>query len=146
METSDQITLKTQSLRYLNETRKWTMFFSILGFIGIGFMLIAALFIGSIMNSIPNYSETADLTAGLTGGLMSGFYIIMAVLYFFPIYYLYKFSSNMKAGIQHRSSELVEEAFKHQKSHYKFFGILTGIILIFYVLILIGTVAMSSFL
>lgn len=145
METSETVTLNTQSLRYLNETRKWTLFFSILGFVGIGFLLLAALFIGTLLSSLPNYSETEAITAGLTSGFISVIYILIAILYFFPIYYLYKFSSSMRAGIQHRSSELVEEAFRYQKSHYKFLGIMTGILLIFYALIFIGTIAATAF-
>lgn len=146
MERPDEIMLNKQSLIYLNETRKWTLFFSILGFIMIGFMLVLSFFIGNIMNSMPEFSNQQELSPGMSGGFLSFIYIFFAILYFFPIYYLYQFSVNMKLGIQQRSAELVESALSYQKSHYKFMGILTAILLAFYAVIIIGAAAVGAML
>ncbi len=35
----------------------------------------------------------------------------MAVLYFFPIYYLYKYSSSVKTALQFNDSNLLADAF-----------------------------------
>lgn len=146
MDKPDSITINKQSLIYLNETRKWTMFFSIIGFIAIALMILAATFIGSLIGSMAEFNDVQQMPGGFPTGMMSGLYIIMAILYFFPIYYLYQFSTNMKTGIQQRSAEYVEQAFKYQKSHYKFMGVLTGILLAFYAVIILGALIVGSIL
>lgn len=142
MELSDELKLGGQSLSYLNETRKWTMFLSIVGFVAVGILLIAAFFVTSIMNSFPDQAGNS-LPEGMSG-ILSAVYIVMAILYFFPVYYLYKFSENMKMGIAHRADTYVETAFGYLKSHYKFMGILTAIVLVFYAMIFIGSFLIAS--
>ena len=56
----------------------------------------------------------------------------MAIIYFFPILYLYKFSSSIKNGILNSSSDQLDLAFRNLKSHYKFMGILVIVMLAFY--------------
>ncbi|MTI38474.1 DUF5362 family protein [Fulvivirga lutimaris] len=138
-ELNEGIRLTGQALRNLNETRKWTMFISIFGFVMVGFMLIMALFAGSFLSNLPN-------AQGMPTGIFSFIYILIALLYFFPIYYLYKFSAHMKLGIVMKSEQEVEDAFKHLKSHYKFMGILLAIVLAFYVLIFFGSVLFGTML
>ncbi len=71
------------------------------------------------------------------GAFLTVLYLAMAVLYFFPIYYLFQFSSKIKAALQTQSSELLEQAFSNLKSHYKFMGILLIIVLGLYAIALI---------
>ena len=129
--------LNDQSLRNLNETRKWTMFISIFGFIMIAFMLIMALFAGSVLSSLPN-------AQGLPSAFFSAMYIIIGLLYFFPIYYLYQFSAHMKQGLVTKSEEAVNAAFTYLKSHYKFMGILLAIVLAFYLMIFVGSIVFGA--
>ncbi len=136
-ESNSEVGLSKQSLIYLNETRKWTNFLSIVGFVGIGFMVLAGLFAGSLLSNLPNAEQ-------LPSGFFGFFYVIIAALYFFPIYYLFKFSSNMKMGIQLRNEAHIEEAFSNLKSHYKFMGILMAVILIFYALIFVGSMFFAA--
>lgn len=131
--------LNDQSLKNLNETRKWTMFISIVGFVVVALMILVALFIGSIMNSLPNSSGLP-----ITQGFASALYLVIAAIYFFPIYYLYKFSSHMKTGIISKSEPDIDIAFKNLNSHYKFLGVLVAIILAFYVFILLGITAFGA--
>ncbi|RUT78616.1 DUF5362 family protein [Ancylomarina longa] len=122
--------LSAESVVYLNETRKWTIFLSILGFIFIGLMVVASLFMGVIFGSISNdvaISGAASMGMGVA-------YILIAILYFFPIFYLYKFSNYSKNAIENKDSNVLNLAFKNLKSHYKFMGILTIIILSIYLL------------
>ncbi|MCD4832175.1 MAG: hypothetical protein K8R31_00120 [Bacteroidales bacterium] len=129
----NEMVIDKKSLTYLTETRKWTMFLAILGFIFIGLLAIGVLILG--------------LVGAGCGGLMGGsemfiifvVYIVIGVLYFFPIYYLLKFSVNMKKAIEQAEQKDLTVAFEYLKSHYKFIGVLT--IVIFGLYILIGIVA-----
>lgn len=116
----------------LNETRKWTFFLSILGFVFIGLIVIGGFSIGTIMSAF------SDESLPFPGYAMGFVYLILGALYFFPIYYLYKFSTNMKEALLHKTEESVEDAFLNLKSHYKFVGILTIVMLSIYLLFGIG--------
>lgn len=123
------IELTAQSVIYLNETRKWTMFFSILGFVFLGILIIAAIFMASMFGTMAG-----NLPFKGSGIVMGVFYLLLGVLYFFPIFYLYKFSKHSKTAIYSEDSEQLSLAFKYLKKHYKFIGILSIILLSFYVL------------
>ena len=119
-----------QSVVYLNETRKWTIFLSVLGFIVLGLLVIFAFFAGTIFSAMSG----GMMPAG-TSIFISILYVAMALLYFFPIFYLYKFSTLSKKAIYEENTEDLTLAFKNLKSHYKFIGILTIVILSIYLLI-----------
>ena len=120
-----------QSVIYLNETRKWTLFFSILGFVFLGLCVLGAIFMATMFSTIAG----GNLPFPGMGVAMGIGYFLVGVLYFFPIYYLYKFSTYSKNAIYNEDSEQLNLAFKYLKSHYKFIGILTIVLLSIYVLI-----------
>ena len=136
IETTQEINLTDNSKSFLKETAKWSYFLSIMGFIGIGFMLIFSLFAGSIMALNPAFSSMS----GISGGFISFIYIIMAAIYFFPVYYLFNFGKKLKIGLSNNDNSALEEGFKNLKSHYKFIGILTISILSLYALIFLGSI------
>jgi len=137
LDSTQALLLNDQALRNLNETRKWTMFISIFGFVMIGFMLIVSLFLGSIFSQLPNMQ-------GMSSSLFSGLYIVLAVIYLFPIYYLYKFSTHLKTGIIMKSQQDINDGFRYLKSHYKFMGVLLAVVLAFYALIFLGSMMFGA--
>ena len=125
------------STKYLRETAKWSKFLAIIGFIGIGFMVLAALGImmfGSSINS--GYRASYQNQFPLAFGAI--FYLILAVLYYFPVSYLYKFSTSMKNAVDRTDNVSIDKAFENLKSHYKFMGIMMIVILSLYALLFIG--------
>ncbi|MET0759365.1 MAG: DUF5362 family protein, partial [Flavobacterium sp.] len=128
-------------------------FLSILGYIGIGFIVVAAVFAGTIFAAMGKMGGGMDGGMGSMGSLGGTFitilYLVIAVLYFFPVYYLNKFASNMKAAFRDNDTESLTNSFEYLKSHYKFIGILTLVIfavyaLIFVVAIVAGIAAFAS--
>lgn len=123
------------STGYLREIAKWAKFLSILGFIGIAFMVVASFFVGAAMSTMPNL----DLpSSAILKWLLPVVYIVMAAIYAFPIYYLYKFSVNTRAALDSGSSDTLGEAFRFLKSHYKFIGIMMIIMICVYAVAIIG--------
>jgi len=116
---------------YLLETAKWSKFLSILGFILVGPMVIGALFVGVTLGS-----EAGMRSSGLPfpPALFSLIYLLIALLYFYPIYYLYNFSVKMKNSLQTGDGTMLRDSFKNLKSHYKFIGILAIVVISIYVL------------
>lgn len=138
---TQKLTLEGQSIAYLDETRKWTMFLSVLGFVFIGLAAIMFLFINPWRMGIANEIPMAEVGMGI--GVV--FMLIFLTLYFFPIYFLYKFSVHSKKALYQNSEQEATEAFKFLKYHYKFMGILAIIILSFYLIIILIGAAVGAF-
>jgi len=135
-----KLELLPEGISYLDEARKWSMFLAIMGFIGVGFLLIAVLFMGAIFSFIPD----TDLP-GWLGLIFSVLYLIIAVLYFFPVYYLFQFSQNSRKAVKEGSSNFFTEAIGKLKLHYKFIGIMTIVMLVVYPVFLIVIVMLGVF-
>lgn len=122
-----QLTVSPLASGYLNETGKWGKFLAIIGFCFIGLIVLGGLFAGTIFSSMGS-----DLP--FPGFMMGLIYVLLGALYFFPVYYLFKFSSQVRAALATKDSHALDSAFENLKSHYKFIGILMIITLGIYVL------------
>lgn len=130
--------------RFLKEISNWSYFLSILGFVGIAFMLVIGLFYSAILGAIDT-EGTAAYRFGYSAGI-GVFYVIVSVIYLFPIYYLFKFSRKMKKALHFKSNDDFEAAFSNLKSHYKYIGIAAIVVISLYVLLfLLVAVGASSF-
>lgn len=131
--------LTPDSISYLATTRKWALFLSIIGFIFIGLMLLMAIITATI--AIP----FSGLPAG--GGILTTvLFIILTVLYFFPVFYLFKFANISKSALEQKDSSLMEEALRYHKMLFKFLGVIAIIFLCLYVIAIIAAIVGSLFL
>ena len=129
--------LTQEAIGYLKTTAKWANFLAIIGFIGVGFMVLAALFVGTFMSSMSDFSEISPLIGSGFGLAMTILYLIIAALYFFPTLYLYRFATKTKAAIRDYQTHNLTEGLKNLKSSFKFVGIMIAVILGLYALILV---------
>ncbi len=116
------------AMDHLRLSAKWAKFLAILGFIGVGFMVVLAvamLGFDSFAKSIGN-----RLQVGLI-------YLVFAVVYFFPMFYLYRFADRTQEALASRSSRMLTEGLENLSNHYQFIGILTAIFLGLMVLVLL---------
>ncbi|WP_088322736.1 hypothetical protein [Polaribacter tangerinus] len=137
----EQLTLNSASRKFLKETAMWSKFLSILGIIMLALMFVGSFFISAIYSSLPQ-TETIPFNIG---GVLSVVYIVIALIYAFPVYYLYQFSVKTSAALSSKDDETLSKALEMLKSHYKFIGVYTIIILSIYLLAaiigIIGAVA-----
>lgn len=119
---------------YLLETSKWSKFLAIVGYIGLGFIVLLGLLLMFGL-SLPNAFPKGMPMFGF--GLL---YILMAVLYYFPTTYLYKFAVKIKNGVNSNDESIVTDAFLNLKKTFKFIGIMMIVILSLYALILVFAV------
>ncbi|MBO9201834.1 MULTISPECIES: DUF5362 family protein [Niastella] len=141
-----ELQVDQQSINYLGETARWAKFLSIVGFVLCGIMIIFALFFGSIMATFSkigsnsgNEAFSSTMLAGSSA--FSLVYVVIALLYFFPCLYLFNFSSKMQTALRNNDQSTLNAAFGNLKSCFKFVGILTIVVLSFY---LLGTVVVVS--
>jgi hypothetical protein len=141
MEIQDQkIELQGATLLHLNEIRKWTNFLSILGFIAFGLLLLFGIIMLFASSFTSSYAYNPYSFLGSWIGIA---YIIVAAVYFFPIFYLFRFSSfakqsMLKINMDGNSNVMMARAIDYLKKHFRFVGIFTIIILSMYVLMIIG--------
>ena len=135
-----ELQLNESAKGFLKETAKWAYFLSILGYVGIGFIVLAAIFAGTLFAFIGNLSREMSSFAAMGGSFISALYLMIAAFYFFPVYYLNKFASNAKAALKKKDSQSLAASFEYLKSHYKFIGITALVILCLYALLIIFVV------
>lgn len=128
----------------LKETSSWSYFLSILGFIRIGFLVIFGVFFSAIMSMGALGDQNPYENLGFSMGYFGLIYIVLALVYFFPVYYLFNFSRKMKSALSSSNNDNFKSAFTNLKSHYKFMGIFTIVMITLYILIFIGAFASAA--
>lgn len=109
------------TLQHLARTKGWVRFFSVLGFIGSAFMLLA----GTVM-LVTRGAASADGNLPAEFWMMVGvFYLVFAFIYIYPSFKLWKYAArigNLKAS---RSVMDLEGALNEQRAFWKFIGVVT---------------------
>ncbi len=136
MENELDLKLNQAAIEALKSSGKWSMFLAIMGFVGIAFMVILAIFMSSFMSILPDKSAANPF--GAFKGFISFFYIILAALYFPPIYYLYKYATDMSNGLLTKNSDTISNALVSLKSHHKYLGISILVIIGLYIVGIVG--------
>ena len=134
------LSLNSEIKSYLLETAKWGKLLAIMGFIGMAFLILVGLVMAIGLSAFSGMAST-----GLPLAIMGVLYIVIAVIYYFPVSYLFKFSTKMKKGLTSNEQQTVTEGFENMKSLYKFLGILTIVVLSIYVIAIIIAVPMLMF-
>ena len=109
--------LNDQSKAYLYETARWATILSIIGFVVIALLIMVSFSVGTLLANSPY----GDL--GISPQVLSITYLIIAGVYFIPIFFLYQFGVKTKYAIDNNDTDLLTFGLKKLKSHYKFIGI-----------------------
>lgn len=131
----EQLVLNAKSKSFLREIARWCFFFAILGFVSIAFLVVAAIFIGILGTPILDQLTGQQGIPSLAIPLAIT-YFVSAILYFFPVLYLFKFSRKMKSALETKNDEMLADAFEMLKSHFKFIGVLAIIMISLYALLI----------
>ena len=130
------LTIDEEARAQLLETARWTKFLAIIGFVFLGLLILGAALVGLGLSA---FSDNSGLGAGFGVG-MTVIYLVIGVLYFFPIYYLYKYSVLIKPAILSSNQEQFNLALSYQRQMYKFIGVLMLVIIGLYALGIIAAV------
>lgn len=126
------LTINNEINAYLLETAKWGKFLAIIGYIGMAFMVLAGLF---FMVGFSALSEFTKMPFPI--GSFGLIYILIAVIYYFPVSFLHKFSDQAKQAVIMNDQGLLNSGFGNLKSLFKFMGIFTIVVISLYALILV---------
>ena len=122
------------AIAHLRGTRPWVRLLSILGFVGVGFLVIAAVGVVGFTRLIPG--------TGPLGGLAVGsFYLLMAGIYVFPALFLSRYASAIRRLESARDAVSLERALEEQKKFWRLVGIITlvalgvNVLVVFFVIV-----------
>jgi hypothetical protein len=113
-----------EAIKELKEIRKWANMLSVCGFIFIGLIVIlgSGYFIYIMMNfDVP---EVASLRVAPL--------LLLGSVYFFPVYYLFRFSVYAKRALLEFDNKNLNVSLRYLKLHYRYMGILLILIFFFY--------------
>jgi hypothetical protein len=121
---SSGLKITNRMIDALGSTRPWAMFLSIVGFIFVGLMVLAGMTIMVVSAVMPRELK------GIPGIVMGIIYIFMSFFYLVPSIYLFKYASALGRFLDNMLEFEIESALFHQKSFWKFVGIVTIIMFI----------------
>jgi hypothetical protein len=136
------IEIGPETLKYLETTRKWTMFFAIIGFIFLGLILIFGILAGTFLSVF----KSSEMGSGIPQVLVFAIIILMALLYYFPVMFLFRFSKHTANAVHTLNKEELHKAFRYLKSYFVYIGILLIVVLVIYFIGLVVAGASMAFL
>lgn len=131
-------------LHQLAGTKPWVRFMSVLMFIGAGFLLLAALGLLLAGGVIASNGGNAMFAGGM-GVAISVFYAVLSIVYIYPALKLWKYASSIGILMMTGNELDLIAALNHQRSFWKFVGILVLAMLVLYFVALIGVIALGGF-
>lgn len=133
---------------HLLEAAKWAKFLSIVAFVCIGLFALMLIFAGPFITSMfeqmgGGYDQETDRS--MQGGMAIAlivYYLIVFVIVFLAYLFLYRFAVNMRMALDSNDQDRLNRSFMYLKVLYRYWGILTIIGLVFFVIFaIIGIIA-----
>jgi hypothetical protein len=132
------VILTRQAQLFLDQTRPWVRFVSIMVFIGAALMVLAAVVMIGLTMAGAFAASSGSNPFGAAGMVAVGFfYMMLACLYIAPGVFLSRYATAIRRLKETSASNALEDALKHQKSFWRFVGILMVIGLVITALALI---------
>ncbi|HQU56904.1 MAG: DUF5362 family protein [Chitinophagaceae bacterium] len=134
------LSVDEQAKRFLKESARWGKFLSIVGFIVCILLVVAGIYFATVSSQFTNEFRRygSNMPFEKLGAAIAIVYIVIAIIYFFPCLYLFKFSNHMSTAMASNDQAQMNEGFMHLKSMFKYVGIFTIIILCLYLLGLVA--------
>lgn len=129
-------------------TIKWSKFIAIVGYVMLGLFIFLGIIIGLTGFAFLGNATEAYGASEMKGasGMMMVIYLLIGLLYFFPTYYLFKFSTLTKQALLYNNQIQFNEALDYQRKMFRFIGILLIVTLCVYgLMLLLLTVFMTAF-
>lgn len=145
------LSITPESRSHLSETAKWAKFLAICGMIALVLMVIFGLYVSFALSRGMSEFESEFRREGLgysstgLGATTAVMYILIGLLYFFPLLFLLHFANKMKAALAANDGGMLSESFRNLKKTFRYMGVLTIIGLVFFALaLLLGGLAALS--
>ncbi len=144
-ETLQQPTLiVTEDMRsYIYDMAKWANSLAIVGFVIAAILILASFTVGSAMQADPKLAATMA-TSNLNPIVITIFCLIWAFAVFYPSLLLFKYATKAKLGVLYGQQASLDEAFGKLKSLFKYWGVITLIVVALYIMLVILTLVTNA--
>lgn len=135
------MSIDPQTRSNLSETARWAQFLAIIGLIGCVLFVIAGVVMMTTLNTITNdpyYNNSGGNLTAFAGSVGIVFYILTALLIFFPCLFMLRFSGKMKGALAANDQVMLNSSFQNLKLLFRFWGIITIIVIAIYVLVFVA--------
>lgn len=125
------LTIDPVTKEHLSETAKWARFLAIIGmvFLVVGIIFgLSGIWFTSLVNPMGGGDMGASPTPAL-GVFMAVYMFVIAVIWFFPLLYLYRFAARMRTALNGNDQQALNTSFQNLKMCIRFVGIVTIIAL-----------------
>jgi len=137
-----ELVITEEIAKYLTIISKWGKFLSILGFAFVGLVVFGGIIMSLVFSLIPS----SDLDVFPVPAFLLGFlYLVIGLVYFFPIFYLFRFSFSIDQALRLNDQDKLAKSFHFLKAHYRFIGIFIVVVMVLYAVLLVGVVAFGMF-
>ncbi|AXG72109.1 hypothetical protein KORDIASMS9_04372 [Kordia sp. SMS9] len=130
-----ELRLNESSKKFLRKASKWAFVLSMIGFVASGILLFVGIF------SLIFFKEAQTVFAGFSEFppyVYAIFYILIAIVNFFPGLYLFSFSKRMNAALRDKSTSDLEKAFSKLGTYFIFVSLaILSSIFVFLIIILL---------
>lgn len=131
----------TEDMRsYIYDMAKWANFLGIVGLVISAFLLLAALTVGPTINANPEMGKMLGQLGAMDGTTISIVFLIYGALIFYPSLLMMRYASKAKQGVLYGDQENLNEATSRLKSIFKYFGVLTIVFIVLYLMTLFSAV------
>ena len=138
------VAVSPNTIAMLAGTKPWVRFLSVLMWISVGLMLIAA----AGMGFVSTIGVAKSMSSGPFGGkqliILAVLYGILAFVYIFPAIKLWKYANRIGSLGATRSVADLDAALNEQRSFWKFIGVMAIILISLYLVAIIGFVALGT--
>lgn len=135
-EEQEQLVVTEEIRSYIYETAKWTKFLSIVGLVLAVFMALAAFSANAIIETITATTPGNPL-AQMGSAFIMVYFLCISLMLFYPSFLLFKYANAATTAVLYADQENFTIAMKKMKSVFKFWGIMTIIVLAMYILSLL---------
>ena len=133
----------TEDIRsYLYDMGKWTKFLAIIGFIFTALIALFAFGSAAFVSLLATYSPGNPLAA-MGSGFLSVYFLVIALLYFYPSWLMFKHSNAIKKAVLYGDQESLSVAMLNLKSFFKFWGVLMIVLISFYFMVIVMAIVVG---
>jgi len=141
---NSQLAISGQGKMYLLETAKWAKFLAIITFVFLGLAALGGIFMIAMHSLMPAPAGRMMGPLGHAFFVVYGlFLLIIVAIAIIPTYYLYQFAVRTQAAVVSNDEVVMTESLGWLKKRFKFIGVMTIVVLCFYVLMIIIGVIVS---
>jgi hypothetical protein len=117
----------------MRQTKPWVTFLGVLGLIGAGLMVLFGLFAMMMGGSRSGVSGAIGIV-----------YVLIAAIYVAPALHLLRYGSSIGPFLADPTIERLGGALGHQRSFWRFVGIMTVVMMAIYFLLFVGIFAVGA--